>query len=157
MLLRRNYATEITQKLRKLHHHYANTLRRYYANKLRKSLRRLRKYYANHYANTTTQFPKISLRILRKYQFLLRRNSGHYAMGNLLMRGRRTAPGRRLSVGGQVRVTAKRAVAGLIFRMPFRGPGRRSSFTVSTDPSCHASSLVLIGNGLTVGPESVQY
>ena len=36
-------------------------------------------------------------------------------------RGRRTAPGRRLSVGGQVRVTAKRAVAGLIFRMPFRG------------------------------------
>ena len=39
--------SEITQSLRKLHHHYANTLPRYYANKLRKSLRRLRNYYAN--------------------------------------------------------------------------------------------------------------
>ena len=33
------------------------------------------------------QFPKISSRILRKYQFLLRRNLGDYAMGNLLMPG----------------------------------------------------------------------
>ena len=47
IILRRHYA-EITQPLRKLRDHYANTLRRYYANTLRKSLRRLR----NHYANT---------------------------------------------------------------------------------------------------------
>ena len=37
------------------------------------------------YANAITQIPTIALRKLRKCQFLLRRNSGHYAMGNVLM------------------------------------------------------------------------
>jgi hypothetical protein len=88
------FYAEITQKLRKLNTHslrilrnitqiiYADITQIIYA-----------KHYADYaiitqinYANAITQIPTIALRKLRKCQFFLRRNSGHYAMGNLLMR-----------------------------------------------------------------------
>ena len=85
--LRSNYTIiSVLQSLRILCNHYANALRRY-----------TQINYPNHYAdyaiitqfnnaNTIMQFlKKKSLRRLCKYRFQLRRNSGHYAMGNLLM------------------------------------------------------------------------
>jgi len=87
------FYAEITQKLRKLNTHLLRTLRNItqiiYADitQINYAI-----HYADYaiitqinYANAITQIPTIALRKLRKCQFLLRRNSGHYAMGNLLM------------------------------------------------------------------------
>ena len=86
----------ITQKLRKLNTHSLRILRNI-TQIIYADITQI--IYANHYAdyaiitqinyaNAITQIPTIALRKLCKCQFLLRRNSGHYAMGNLLMASR---------------------------------------------------------------------
>ena len=96
--LRKNYAS-ITQIVYakyahivqiRLRSNYAiiSVLRNYIMQKLRRNLITQKNYAIItqfNYANTITQFLKKSLRRLRKYRIQLRRNSGHYAMGNLLM------------------------------------------------------------------------